>query len=37
MSEAKSKEESLSVLGVCLCVEYSCGCSQSAFNWRGTI
>ncbi len=31
-SAAKSKEESLSVRGVCLCVELSRGCSRSAFN-----
>ncbi len=28
----KSEEESLSVQGVCLCVELSCGCGRSAFN-----
>ncbi len=31
-SAAKSKEESLLVLGVCLCVEKSGRCSRSAFN-----
>ncbi len=31
-SAAKSKEESLSVRGVCLCVELSRGCGRSAFN-----
>ncbi len=30
-SAAKSKEESLSVRGVCLCVELSRGCRRSAF------
>ncbi len=32
-SATKSKEESLSVQGVCLCVEYLCGCGPSAFNY----
>ncbi len=31
-SAARSKEESSSVHGVCLCVELSRGCGRSAFN-----
>ena len=31
-SAAKSKKESLSVHGVCLCVELLRGCGRSAFN-----
>ncbi len=34
LSAAKSKEESLSVRGVCLCVELSRGCGRSAFNYK---
>ncbi len=36
-SAAKSKEESLSVQGVCLCIEQSRESSRSAFNLQWTI